>query len=630
LGDFNHHLGKNMVLPPINTSLNDLSTDLDTHDILNSLQIGIVIINLGGQVVVTNSHTASLFGVSVKMITGRFLSEFLPQSTSEIMSIARSDRQAAGLILPELDGCFLLTTPLKGRQKGLVLNILDRRLWQPYLNNGQTLDPLTPFYKKIFESSSDGICISDSRGRMILVNAASAAHVGLKPNEIQGRHVNFLVENNYADSIVTNEVIREKKTVTKLVKHHKTQRHVLLTGTPIFNAEGQVHLVVTNERDLTKMMELEKDFKHQKEILERVKDELTAYQLAELKAGTIVSLSPSMSLTLDIALKLASFGVREILITGESGTGKGLLAKYIHANSKINQEPFVHINCAAMPESLLESELFGFEKGTFTGAAAGGRAGLFEAAGRGVVFLDEIGEMPLPIQAKLLTFLDNHEFRRVGGRNTQKAPCSIIAATNQDLEELVQKKLFRQDLYYRLNVFCVRIPPLRERPEDLLELTRREIEKLNQHYGQIKKLDPLALEVLENHSFPGNVRELLNCLHQAVLLSTTSEIGPFLKKVIESRFGFSPGSDNLKSSHLLLPEESKGYVSNFGRDKEQFEKKMLIEVLANCKNTREMALILGISQAGVSRKLKKYNLNPPGSPGRQKKNQKAKIKMPSK
>jgi transcriptional regulator with PAS, ATPase and Fis domain len=328
-----------------------------------------------------------------------------------------------------------------------------------------------------------------------------------------------------------------------------------------------------------------------------------------------------MNLTLDIALKIAKHGVREILITGESGSGKGLLAKYIHANSKNNHEPFVHINCAAMPESLLESELFGFEKGTFTGAAAEGRAGLFETAGQGTIFLDEIGEMPLGIQAKLLTFLDNHEFRKVGGRKLLKAPCSVIAATNQDLDDLVKKKLFRGDLYYRLNVFCLGIPPLRDRPEDLLELARLEIEKLNRRYGQFKILDQLAIEVLKGYGFPGNVRELLNCLHQAVLLSPSARIGPFLKKAVG--FGLNSEEIKLQSQNLLLSQEIPT-VANFGLDLSRLEKTMLIETLAVCKNTREMALRLGLSQAGVCRKLKRHNLQPPGRSGRPKKNKPAK------
>jgi transcriptional regulator with PAS, ATPase and Fis domain len=349
---------------------------------------------------------------------------------------------------------------------------------------------------------------------------------------------------------------------------------------------------------------LKTSLKQQKRITARFKDELEVLRLAELADQEIVAKSPAMARTLEAALKLARHGVKQILLTGESGTGKGLLAKFIPAHSPNASEPFIHINCAALPETLLEAELFGHEAGAFTGAAPEGRAGLFEAAGQGTAFLDEIGEIPLNLQAKLLTFLDNREFRRLAGRQTIPAPCTVIAATNSSLEQLAARKKFRQDLYWRLSVFCLHLPPLRERPEDLLELARREVAKQNAKYGLKRELDAQTLELFQNYPFPGNVRELLNRLQQAILLSEGQALGPFLQRVL------IPGA-NLAKPTWPSPSQTPNPGTRLAEEVARAEKLNLAAALKTCASTREMAAHLGISQASVSRKLRKHGLKPP-------------------
>lgn len=596
--------------------------------ILDSLPTGFMLMDGDGLVLEVNNKLASLLGLHPSAITGRPVADFWPTTASELNEIANSSRQASGLPIEELDGCFLQATPLSEPLKGLAICVFDRRLWQPFLESAPLIDPLTPYYKKIFESSSDGLSICDKEGRLIMVNRASAEQVGIPAEQMVGRHVDFLVKHRLIDNTVCVDVLATKKPVTKLIRHYQSSKYILLTGNPIFSADGEVQLVVINERDLTGMIKLQTSFNQQSELLVRYKDELTAVRLAELASTDIVSISKPMRRTLDSALKLARYGVREILITGESGTGKGLIAKFIHSNSPNSAEPFIHLNCAAMPETLLETELFGYEKGLFTGASPQGRAGLIEAAGAGALFLDEIGEMPLTIQAKLLTFLDNHEFRRVGGSKPISSPCSVIAATNRNLEDLVEQKLFRQDLYYRLGVFCLALPPLRERPEDSLELANRELHRLNAKYKSDKTLDPLAIEIIRSHDFPGNVRELLNCVHQSVLLSSGREIGPFLKSFLESRRRSAPRSESqpFAPRQGAQPKEAAplgGSALPPGSPASKpervwpdglvdRERDLLIEALTFCQNTREMAAFLGISQASVSRKLKKHNLTPPG------------------
>lgn len=322
-----------------------------------------------------------------------------------------------------------------------------------------TVDPLSPFLSKIFEASADGITITDKNGNMILVNKAAADNVGVKRNELQGRHVSYLIQKNLASDQLSLDVLRTKKSLSKVITHIKTGRQALSTATPIFSQEGEVELVVLNERDITSITRLEGNLVENQEVLEKFKEEINALNLVELRRKDMVAESPAMASVLGTAVRLAHHGVSHVLITGESGTGKSLLAKFIHKHSKRAEKPFVHINCAALPESLLEAELFGYEKGAFTGAAASGKAGLFEVAADGTLFLDEIGEMPIALQAKLLTFLDSSEFRRIGGTVSKKAECAIITATNQNLEVLTRNRQFRSDLFFRLRAFSLNIPP---------------------------------------------------------------------------------------------------------------------------------------------------------------------------
>lgn len=277
-----------------------------------------------------------------------------------------------------------------------------------------------------------------------------------------------------------------------------------------------------------------------------------------------------MKQVLTILLKLSKMDASNILITGESGTEKGLLSKFIHSNGKRKDRPFISINCAALPEMLLEAELFGYEKGAFTGASDTGRAGLFELANKGTIFLDEIGDLPFSVQAKLLKCLDEGEIRRLGGTKSIKVNCIVIAATNHNLEKLVQEKKFRQDLYFRLNIFPIHIPPLRKRKEDILKTSTFYLKKYNQTYDQKKRFSEECIEELQTYDFPGNVRELKNIIKNAV--------------VIKETIGFN---------EALL----------------EFERKKLTEALSKCISTRDLADCLDISQSTVVRKFKKHGLS---------------------
>jgi transcriptional regulator with PAS, ATPase and Fis domain len=355
--------------------------------------------------------------------------------------------------------------------------------------------------------------------------------------------------------------------------------------------------VVVNERDMTQLNAIQKQLERSRMVTEKYKNKLAELSLLELRDQEIVAEDKKMRQVMYLALKLAHLSASDILILGESGTGKGLLAKFIHKNSNRNKKPFVQINCATLPENLLEAELFGYEKGAFTGARKQGKAGLFELAHGGTLFLDEIGDLPHSLQAKLLKYLDDHEVMRLGGLKSKKIDCTIVAATNRDLEGLVQQKRFRRDLFFRLNTFTIRIPPLRERIDDIFELVSFYMQKYGKAYQLNRRISPEALKVLQAHPFPGNVRELKNVIKKAVLMSEHHVVDDVIYQSLPSGMRtFIASADD--------SQQEKGLTDQMLN----LEKDVLRHALRCCRTTREMARFLKISQPTIVRKLKKHKL----------------------
>ena len=355
--------------------------------------------------------------------------------------------------------------------------------------------------------------------------------------------------------------------------------------------------MVVNERDMTQLNAIQKQLEQSRMVTEKYKDKLAELSLLELKDQEIVAEDKKMRQVLHLALKLAHLSASDILILGESGTGKGLLAKFIHKNSNRSKKPFIQINCAALPENLLEAELFGYEKGAFTGARQEGKAGLFELAHEGTLFLDEIGDLPHSLQAKLLKYLDDHEAMRLGGLKSKKIDCTIIAATNRDLEGLVQQKRFRRDLFFRLNTFTIRIPPLRERTDDIFELVSFYMQKYGKAYRLNRRISSDALKVLQAYPFPGNVRELKNILKKAVVMSENESVDEMINQSLSADAG-----------HCITPSIHEHQGTGMTDQIVNVEKEILQNAMTRCKSTREMARYLKISQPTVVRKLKKHRL----------------------
>jgi len=284
-----------------------------------------------------------------------------------------------------------------------------------------------------------------------------------------------------------------------------------------------------------------------------------------------------------------------VLITGESGTGKELVAHAIHYNSFRANKPFIKVNCAALPENIIESELFGHEKGAFTGAIKS-RKGRFELADGGTLFLDEIGDLTPQIQIKLLRVLQEREFEKVGGTDTIKVNVRIIAATNRNLEELIEKGLFRQDLYYRLNVFPIHLPPLRDRKSDILLLTDYFVEKYSKMYSKnIRRISTPAIDMLMAYHWPGNVRELENCIERAVLVSNDEVIhGHHLPPTLQT----GESSDTIPKGPLKAKLES-------------IEREFILDALKSTSgNMAKASKLLGLTERQMGVRVKKYKIEP--------------------
>lgn len=573
------------------------------QQILDASCNAVIATDQSGLVVFANAQVRGSIGLDPDSILGAPITDCLPISGPLVLAALKTGQPQLGRHIHGKELSLVLNITLireGGSVTGAVCIFQDLEQFESSARQLESYTRLNRQLKAIFESSSDGIWVCDGQGKVIDVNGASEKLNGIRARSVLGKTVNQLLATGLFDRSVTLEVLETKRQVSVVQYIKKTQKTLLATGTPVFNEDGSIFLVVVNERDMTQLNSIRDQLEQSRMVTEKFKNELAELSVLELKNQAIIAESDSMRDVLRIALKLAHVEASNILILGESGTGKGLLAKFIHQNGRRKNQPFVQINCAALPENLLEAELFGYEKGAFTGAREQGKAGLFELAQGGTLFLDEIGDLPLSVQAKLLKYLDDHEVMRLGALKARKIDCTVIAATNRDLEAWTRNKLFRQDLFYRLNTFTIRIPPLRERIEDIFELVNHFLAKYNQAYKLNKRVAPKALRSLQNHPFAGNVRELKSLLKKAMLMSD--------QEVLDQLIEPGPGLGNRPTRSPGFPGGEKK-PRGLTAEMDALERAIIEEAMASCPSTRQLARHLGISQPTVVRKLKRHGLS---------------------
>ncbi len=378
--------------------------------------------------------------------------------------------------------------------------------------------------KAFIELYPDPILVTDGAGVIILLNRACERLYGERRESLLGRPIAAL-EGVVFEKSATLQVLHDRKTITVGQEMLKTGHKIYLTSRPVFDDSGTLVMVINNARDFNELERLRLKLEDTRELVGRYQAEIEAVKSQLIVHSNLVARDRR---TLDVLYKLNKSGRFDstVLIQGETGTGKEEFAKYLHSVSPRKDKPFIKVNCGAIAESLMESEFFGYESGAFTGAKPAGKAGLFEVADTGAIFLDEIGELPAELQVKLLRVLQEREVTRISGTRPLPIDVRVIAATNRDLEHLVGEKIFREDLFYRLNVIRVDIPPLRQRSDDIIPLAQQFIEAFNTRHGLRKSLSRQAGQALRNHNWPGNVRELKNVIEQALVMGESDKILP--------------------------------------------------------------------------------------------------------
>lgn len=504
-------------------------------------------------------------------------------------------------------------------------------------------------FKRVVDGLDDSLLITDNTGKCIYVNPAYSKNTSIQPKEILGK----VVMDEYGPGKLfshgaVGDVIKTGKVTFCLCKTSKNDIPLTgyIIGTPLFDNQGNLQQVIALSRPIVQLKGLRNDFAAFVSELNQIQKQLSPTttdakeQLSPPMIGKETTMAPIWSLIHHIAPTDAT-----VLITGESGTGKEVLADEIFRNSNRKNERFVKLNCASIPAQLFESELFGYEKGAFSGANAKGKPGLFELANHGTLLLDEIGDMPLDLQVKLLRAIQTKEITRIGGIKPIHLDVRIIAATNCNLKAKVADGTFRQDLFYRLNVVPIKIPPLRERKDDIEALCDFFIRKFSEKYHSSFSLTELQLDYLRSYNWPGNIHELENIMEYLVICS--SGVGAVNNEMITNLLGISneivenPMSASATETAASLAEISSPSANlsvaepqppvaelqtsgnsdtaqntptaniDFATAVEQYEKKLIEEALQHSKNLREAGKLLNVNASTVSRKIKQYHIDHP-------------------
>jgi len=476
---------------------------------------------------------------------------------------------------------------------------MAERAERPPFGTQPAREPSTPLellreQDAIIDSMSDGLWVCDGEARVLRVNPASERLNDIDASEVVGRSMKDLVAEGIFDRSATLEVLRTGKPVNML--QARKGRKLVLTGVPVHDEAGRIVRVIVNERDVTEIETLQRGLEEQEAIKDRLRDQMLETQIEAVESRRVIARSPCMQQALRQAIKVSGSS-STVLILGESGVGKGLFADLIHKYSPRADRPLVKVNCGAIPDSLVEAELFGYEKGAFTGAQAKGKAGYFEVAEGGTLFLDEIAELPLGSQVKLLRFLEDRRITRVGGTQSKELDVRIVAATHRDLQAMVDSGTFRLDLFYRLNVIPLAIPPLRERTECVLPVLRHYVDHYAERLGVKRRLSRAATDTLLAYAWPGNVRELMNLCERLVVMSDGEVIDRAdLPPQIASAATRAP-SPAAWEDEITLDEAVA-----------RTERALLLRARTRFSSQAEMAKALGVNQSTVARKLKRYGI----------------------
>ncbi|RSK43684.1 sigma-54 interaction domain-containing protein, partial [Bacillus canaveralius] len=448
---------------------------LDFYEIGENLPFGLLLVNDKGKIVFINHFCTTV--LKINHASNKPIQNVLPGSS--IMKVIKEGEFAFNTYEAE-ELHYLIEIPIKHGKLGLVL-FFPNDVYQSFLNKSPKIIELKQELEAIMNLSGELVTITDAEGIVMRVNNACEQIMGVKEHDFIGKSALLLEKNGVINVSSTKTVLEQKRKIT-MHQVTKSGRRLLVQAHPIFNDDGSLNKIVNISKDITEISILQKKLEEAKSVLDYYQHELS---IAKKKDQEMVVKSKAMEEVYELACRIADVDAT-IFLQGETGVGKEVMARTIHNLSNRKDAPFVKVNCGAIPESIMESELFGYAKGTFTGANKDGKKGLALAANKGTLFLDEIGELPLSLQAKLLQLLQEKQFTPLGETKPVQVDVRFIAATNRDLEKMVKEGTFREDLFYRLFVVPITIPPLSERKEDIPFLINHFLDIFNQKYNQYK------------------------------------------------------------------------------------------------------------------------------------------------
>jgi PAS domain S-box-containing protein len=549
-----------------------------------------------GTVLVSNRRVQKALG----LYPGSSLPNTLPGLWPHVHQVLTDLTHLSGLQI-QAAGISFLSRLAPMKFKATVIGVLcvleDRTELEKATRKMRAYQELSQELDAIIASSDDGLWICDSNGTILRINAASERLNRVRAADVVGRHINELVEEGFIDTSVTLKVMKSHQR-ENILQQTRTGRKLMLTGNPVFNPAGELIRVVINERDITEIDALREELETQLAKNDQIQRRIREMQIDELTSGAIIARSPNIVRALHQANKVSQVD-STVLILGESGSGKGVIANLIHRHSARADKPMIQVNCGAIPDTLVESELFGYEKGAFTGAGNQGKPGYLELADGGILFLDEIAELPIASQVKLLRFLEDGMVTRVGGTSPKSLDVRIVCATHRHLEEMVEKEQFRLDLFYRLNVIPIGVPPLREREACKLPLIQTFINHFSTKLKGAKppRLSRRALDALLAYRYPGNVRELMNICERLVVMAESSRIA---LADLPSALTAALPTEIACGVDLMAPHET------LPRTMAAIERRILLQAMEKYGTQANAARALGINQSTIARKLKRF------------------------
>lgn len=561
--------------------------------ILNSTHDAMIAVNEHGIINILNTAAQRILDVYPEEMLGRRAIEVIPGSR---LHIVLSTGEPELNQQQQIGALRVLTNRVPVRDKedrvvGAVAVFRDITEIQQLAEEITNITAMKVMLEAIIDATQDVISVTDQNGKLILVNQAYTRLMGLSKEDVVGKPATIDIREGESMHLYVMKTLEPVRGIPLQVGLQA--KDVMVNAAPII-VQGQLRGSVAVAHDVSEIRRLTEELGRMKSLVRQIQSRYTF--------DDIVAKSPSMFKAVELARRAAATPVT-VLLSGESGTGKELFAHSIHHASGRKNAPLVRVNCAAIPESLLESELFGYENGAFTGARKGGKKGLFEEANGGTIFLDEIGEVPLTVQVKLLRVLQEKEILRVGGAASIPINIRVIAATNRNLALAVEKGSFREDLFYRISVFPIPIPPLRDRLDELPDLTIFLLRKLNEEYGRnVQQVASDALSILRSYRWPGNVRELENILARGM-------INMLFNETIMRAVHLPPLTGTAAVQPDLLSPDPAASLPRLAPALNETERQSILTALtASSGNKPAAASLLGISIRSLYYKLKKYNI----------------------